>query len=377
MLHVHMDGIVFGKQKRGGISRVFQNLLVAFGRRRDLRVHLYLPREAPRLAWLPEAIQVVTHPRPVRWRPGRVFEAMNRRREARCVDRLWGQIDSGIFHSTYYSTYPSLHIPQVFSLQDMIYERFPECFPHERAARHVEDKTRCVHAAAAVVTPSRSAMEDAARVHDLNGKMTAVVPYTVEPLFHPDRPEEQRQAFRDRFTDGAPFVLFVGSRRAHKNFVGLLAAYARWPGGRSCRLLAVGGGEPRDYELSMVRCLGVNGRVHFCPDFADDELALAYSSARALVVPALCEGFGLPLLEGMASGTPVASSTGGSLPEVGRETAVYFDPQDIDQMTQALDEVAQVAPNSERVQDGIRRARERTWADVAEDYVKVYRLAMG
>jgi len=127
----------------------------------------------------------------------------------------------------------------------------------------------------------------------------------------------------------------------------------------------------------MVRCLGVNGRVHFCPDLSDDELALAYSSAHALVVPALYEGFGLPLLEGIASGTPVASSTGGSLPEVGRETAIYFDPQDIDQMTQALDEVTQVSPNSERVQEGIRRARERTWADVADDYVKVYQLVVG
>ena len=128
-----------------------------------------------------------------------------------------------------------------------------------------------------------------------------------------------------------------------------------------------------DDEQTMIRCLGLAGRVSFCPDLSEDQLPVAYSAAAAVVVPALYEGFGLPVLEAVACGTPVASSNGGSLPEAGGDTPFYFDPYDGDQIVAALDGAVETPRDSERIRCGIRRAAERTWDDVFDEYLEIYR----
>ena len=117
--------------------------------------------------------------------------------------------------------------------------------------------------------------------------------------------------------------------------------------------------------------------IFFCPYIDERGLVLAYNSADALIVPALYEGFGFPVLEAMACGTPVASSNGGSLPEVGGVTPVYFDPQDGDSIVGALDEVVQISRESARIKEGVLRASQRTWEQVVEEYCSVYRAVVG
>jgi glycosyltransferase involved in cell wall biosynthesis len=291
----------------------------------------------------------------------------------RAVDQMWGKIDYGVFHSSFYTTFSTLRVPQVLTVHDMIYEMFHECFSREKDRLHIEDKRRCANTASAVICPSQSTLRAAQKYYDFDGKITAVIPHAVDPIFYTNHEEDQLNAFRTKYTEGFPFILYVGDRWAHKNFIGLLTAYFRWKGKANFRLLAVGGGAPSHYELSAIRCLGVHNTVHFCPDADDTDLALAYKAASAVVVPALYEGFGFPVLEAMACGTPVASSLGGSLPEVGGETPVYFDSKSNDQLVDALDKVIRIPRHSERVQNGILRARERTWEKVVEEYVRVYR----
>jgi glycosyltransferase involved in cell wall biosynthesis len=255
----------------------------------------------------------------------------------------------------------------------MIYETYSECFSREKDHHHIKEKARCAEAASAIICPSKSAIGEAQKHYELDGKAMAVIPHAVDPVFLPKCQEDQLNTFRDKYTENHPFVMFVGSRLAHKNFIGLLAAYSRWKSKKKFHLLAIGGGAPSRYELSVVNCLGVSDLVHFCDDLDEEGLTIAYNSAKAVIVPSLSEGFGFPVLEAMACGTPVASSTGGSLPEVGGNIPFYFDPQNNDQLVDALEEVIQISIDLHRIQEGIHRARERTWEQVAEEYTQVYR----
>jgi glycosyltransferase involved in cell wall biosynthesis len=374
VIPLHADGVIFAARRNGGIRRVFASLLRALGERQDVAIRVYAPVGTILPPDLAESVEKIDYPQPACLRPERYFAGINARRETRAAESMWAGVSNGVFHSTYYSTSPALKIPQILTLQDTIYETLPECFSVDGASRHVEQKRRCVAAAAAVVFPSESGRNEASSLYPIEGKHTAVVRYAVEAVFQPRHDRAASESFARRHTQGHPFLLYVGDRWAHKNFAGLLAAFVTWKGSRDFHLLAVGGGDPTGQEVAALGELGADDRVHFASVLPEDELISAYNAAQAVVVPALKEGFGLPLLEALACGAPVASSRGGALTEIGGDAPVYFDPKDADDIATALESVVALDRASARVQEGVRRARLRTWADVAEEYLAVYRL---
>jgi glycosyltransferase involved in cell wall biosynthesis len=374
LIPLHVDGVIFAARRSGGIRRVFASLLRALGERQDVAICVYAPAGTVLPPELAKSVDKIDYPQPAPLRPQRYLARLNARREMRATERMWAAVSTGVFHSTYYSTSPALEVPQVLTVQDTIYETLPECFAVDRASRHVEQKRRCVAAAAAVVFSSESGRNEAMSLYPIAGKLTAVVRYAVESVFQPRPDRTAAEDFARRHTQGHPFLLYVGDRWAHKNFLGLLEAFVTWKGSRDFHLLAVGGGEPTDQERTALRELGADARVHFASVLPEDELISAYNATQAVVVPALKEGFGLPLLEALACGAPVASSRGGALTEIGGAAPVYFDPKSADDITTALESVVALDRASPRVQEGVRRARQRTWANVAEEYLAVYRL---
>ena len=115
-------------------------------------------------------------------------------------------------------------------------------------------------------------------------------------------------------------------------------------------------------------------RVHFTGYVTDRQLAACYRCCTAFVFPSLYEGFGLPALEAMAHGAPVASSNAGALPEVCGSAAVYFDPRSVESIVDAVDRIL-TDPNVRRhlTEAGPSRAREFSWRKAAEQTVEVYR----
>jgi glycosyltransferase involved in cell wall biosynthesis len=370
---VHMDGLIFALQPHGGITRCFTNLLDRLDRRDDVVVTLYLPRHLRNVPRFTGTVRVRAYPPTPRFRPGRMFSRLNEGLERLAVERMWGKIDRGVFHSTHYSTYKSLKIPQILTLHDMIYELFPDCFEPWRSQRHIDEKVMCANGADVIVCPSASSLRDAGKFYSLDGKVSKVIPWAVDPLFRKISDRDCSDRFREKHTAGHPYLLYVGARYAHKNFTGLVAAYSRWHGRKAYRLLAVGGGAATCGELSVIRGLGVNGRVDFVTSLDDEGLVAAYNAAEAFIMPSLYEGFGFPVLEAMACGTPVATSDGGSLSEIGGDVPRYFNPQDGAEIMAALDGAVQLARDSETIRRGIRLAHEWTWDEVAEEYVRVYK----
>jgi glycosyltransferase involved in cell wall biosynthesis len=189
----------------------------------------------------------------------------------------------------------------------------------------------------------------------------------------PDRLDTMR---RNLGVGTSPYVLFVGVIEPRKNLQGLIAAFelAKERHGIPHKLVVVGrkgwlsDGIYEKFETSRVR-----DDIVFPGFIADADLPTLYSAASALVMPSFYEGFGLPLLEAMACGTPVVSSSAASLPEVVGDAGPQIDPNDIDGLSEAL---AQVLLD-ERVRAvnrarGLERSAIFTWEAAAEKLLSVY-----
>jgi glycosyltransferase involved in cell wall biosynthesis len=163
----------------------------------------------------------------------------------------------------------------------------------------------------------------------------------------------------------SPYLLHVGRRSSHKNIPRLLQAFAASRSTRSTRLVFTGAADSE--TMRQVDALGLQARVSFSGSVGDGELAALYRGARALVFPSLLEGFGLPVVEAMACGTPVVTSNVASMAEVaGGGNALLVDPTDVDAIAAAIDLVVEDTQLRDRLAaHGLSRARAFTWTAVA------------
>ncbi len=178
-----------------------------------------------------------------------------------------------------------------------------------------------------------------------------------------------------------PYILYVGNLKPHKNVSTLLRAFAQL-----CEhqvipqdLLIIGDdarwGNSRREESAR---LGIAKRTHFVSSLPQDLLPQAYAAADLLVMPSTIEGFGLPVLEAMACGTPVACSRAASLPEVGGDAAVYFDPSSPEDLAAAIESIVNSPDAQRRLRlKGLERSKQFSWSDSARKHVEIYRNLLG
>lgn len=171
----------------------------------------------------------------------------------------------------------------------------------------------------------------------------------------------------DVWPHAKPYLLYVGNQKPHKNVEALVRSYARSRLSADVDLLLTG-------QLSASVAQAVHqeqlaGQVHALGTVADEDLPKLYRGASALVMPSLHEGFGLPVVEAMAAGTPVLSSNRTSLPEVGGDAVCYFEPDRLDSMVEALDRLSDSALMQQLRLAGPVRAAAFRWPDVAQRIV--------
>jgi len=205
------------------------------------------------------------------------------------------------------------------------------------------------------------------------GKVT-VVPHGVDArLFRPQEGPGDR-ALLEGLGIGGDYILFVGRLERGKNVSGLLGAYQRLPGPvrRHFSLVLAG---PDDNEAAAVRRLaaGIQGRVVFTGYLGHDRLPALYRHAAALVLPSIYEGFGLPVLEAMACGTPVVATRVSSLPEVIGEAGILVAPGDTADLTRALERLCtDAALRADLAARGLERAGGFSWEAAARRTLDVY-----
>jgi glycosyltransferase involved in cell wall biosynthesis len=233
-----------------------------------------------------------------------------------------------------------------------------------------------------VIAVSESGKRDILEHTRVDEERVTVVPNGVDlNKFRPQDPEESRSRVRRELGLSLPYLLYV-SRLEHpgKNHVRLIQAFARLKRDRSIPHQLVLAGPDWTRAEAIHEAVALSGVADdiWTPGFvAGDLLPSLYAAADLLVFPSLYEGFGLPILEAMACGTPVACSNISSMPEVGGEAAAYFDPIDIESMSEMIRRQLNDGQLRERRQTlGLERSRRFTWKRCAERTVSVLAQAV-
>ncbi|MFN8562478.1 MAG: glycosyltransferase family 1 protein [Anaerolineae bacterium] len=189
-------------------------------------------------------------------------------------------------------------------------------------------------------------------------------------------PADEIAAFRKANHLLERFWLFVGTLEPRKNLTTLIDAYAALP---EKPLLVIGGGKGWDYEpiFAAVERHGLGDSVRFAGFIPADDLPIWYNCAEAFVYPSVFEGFGMPVLEAMACGTPVIVSDASSLPEVAGDAGLCVPPNDVQAWTAALRRAWDDAAWRDQARArGLAQAARYTWAETARQTVESYRRAM-
>ncbi len=294
------------------------------------------------------------------------------------VRRALSRARADVFHAPHYVV--PLFPPRatVVTVHDLIHLKRPE---HATLPKRLYATTmlrRALRCARVVLTVSDAVRRDLAAFAPSHGGKVRVVPNGVDARFLvPPSPEEAARLRRARGLD-APYVLFLGNDKPHKNLGGLLAAFARLGAAGLPHRLVLAGGAPerRESRAAAAAAAGVAGRLVDLGVLPEEDVVPLLAGASALAMPSFLEGFGLPVLEAQAVGTPVACSDRGGLPEAGGDAALYASPDDPAAFAEALRRLLTDAELAARLSAlGKKRARALTWDAAAERVAAAWRDA--
>jgi glycosyltransferase involved in cell wall biosynthesis len=295
------------------------------------------------------------------------------------AELLMGNAD--VIHGPDFSLPPALHARRVVTVHDLAFLTHPECALPSLVTYLNRVVPRAIRAADRVIAVSQRTADDLIERLGVPREKMRVIHLGIAPAFSVRCDPEQLAAVCRSYALERPFVLAVSTIEPRKNYERLIASFAqatRAPGGPRMLVIVGRKGWLYDGVFAAVAMHGVADRVRFLDYLPDDELVALYQAAAAVAVPSLYEGFGIPVLEAMASGTPVVCSTGGSLPEIAGDAALLVDPEDVDGLASALVQlVTDEGSRSSLRERGLRRASGFTWDAAARAHVAVYHEAAG
>jgi glycosyltransferase involved in cell wall biosynthesis len=278
-----------------------------------------------------------------------------------------------LYHATEHLL-PRLPLPSVMTVHDLIFERYPQHHKFTNRAFLKVGMPLFVRAATRIITVSRHTAHDLISMYRAGEGKIAVIYNGVDSTFQPPSPE-QIVDVRRRYSPDRPYLLMVGTLEPRKNHRLALDALAQLKAIGYPHRLIVGGGRGWLFEpiSNAVESLGLMDDVSFVGHVAEADLPALYGAADAFLFPSEYEGFGLPLLEAMACGTPVVSSRASSLPELAGEAALLIDPRDAGALTSAIRHIIdqpEVALSLR--QRGLLQARKFSWKATACQTAQLY-----
>ena len=289
-------------------------------------------------------------------------------RGARAIEQQRAEIDwreePVVFHEPNFVT-PFLSDRLVVTVHDFSFIRYRELHPVERLEWLTEGLDRTIRGASRIIVPSEfTRTELLEMVPEQDPERVHVVGLGHAPEFRPRSAEACAKTLKDYDLAYGRYCLFVGNLEPRKNLVTLLAAYEHLPDSyrRAMPLVLVGAKGWRDADiLARVEALEVQGFVRRLGFVPSEDLPVLYSAAGQFVYPTIYEGFGLPVLEALASGVPVISTRAASIPEVLAAA-----------IRKLQDEPALAA---DMVEKGLQQARRFSWERCVSETLDVYRLA--
>ena len=287
-------------------------------------------------------------------------------REQIHVPWVLSRVKPDVFHAPHYVLPPAVRCRSVVTIHDCIHLMFPQYLPNRAAYAYAKASMwSAAHRSHRILTVSEASKRDILHFFNVPPDKITVVYNAIDERFRVAPPEEDIARVRERYQLQHRFVLYAGNIKPHKNLVRTIEAFAELRKGDfdDLKLLIIGDEISKLPALRRaVHTCKLHKHVRFLGYLPDETLAVLYRLAAVFVFPSLYEGFGLPPLEAMASGTPVVTSNVSSLPEVAGGAAVLVDPYSVDSI---VDGIRRVLTSPELANElrakGIARAREFSW----------------
>jgi glycosyltransferase involved in cell wall biosynthesis len=282
-----------------------------------------------------------------------------------------------LFHAPHYVLPPLVRCRSVVTIHDCIHLMFPQYLPNRLALTYARTSIRlAAKRATRVLTVSESSKRDILRFVDLPPEKIDVIYNAFDERFGVEPREEDVVRVKERYQLHDEFVLYAGNVKPHKNLERLITAFhlVRQRGLDHLKLVLIGDDISKYAALRRaVHRYQLHRYVRFLGYLPEETLAVMYRLSSVFVFPSLYEGFGLPPLEAMASGTPVVTSNVSSLPEVAGNAAILVDPYDPDALADAM---LRVLTDESLRQDlrrrGLERARQFSWEQSVGRIRRIY-----
>lgn len=314
-----------------------------------------LPPESEKVLWLETAVSPFSLPQ--QWQ----------------IPRQLKKFDITVYHSPYYLMPYRLPWPTVLTFYDLIPQKYPATVStRARLLFHLTTKL-AMRISRRIIAISQAARQDAIAAYHLPPNKITAVPLAPAPRFRP-QPAGEIERVQQKYSLPGKYVLYLGSNKPHKNLERLVQAWENVMRENSYTLIIAGtwdGRYPQAKELAEQKQIS---SIRFLGPVDDADLPALYSGAQLFIFPSLYEGFGLPVIEAMACGTAVTCANTASLPEVGGEAALYFDPLSIEEMAQQIRRLlTDTALREELAVKGLTQAQAFSWQKTAAATLQIYR----
>jgi glycosyltransferase involved in cell wall biosynthesis len=354
--------------RRAGIHQYISQVLRHLPREEDRSTYIIFTRQPDHFAHQPGITAVTSH-----WPT-----------EHRLVRIAWEQLvwpwlirryKVRLLHSMAFVIPVLSTCPAVVTIYDLSFMHYPEQFPFWQQRYLASQTRRTCGRARRIIAISESSREDIHRFFGVPLPKIDVVLPGVDDAYQP-LPRATIDAFRRQKGVGR-FILHVGTLQPRKNIPTLLAALAQLGSPEIKLVLAGGKGWLYDEIFAQVQALGLTDRVIFTGYVPDDELPLWYNAAELFVFPSLYEGFGMPVLEAMACGTPVVAANSASIPEAVGDAGFLFDPHNSAELAERITAVLNDPDLSATMkQKGLAHARSFSWTRAGIETAAAYRRAL-
>jgi glycosyltransferase involved in cell wall biosynthesis len=363
-------GIDARKLRDFGIGSYVRNLVQAIARRPDARAYRFRvyvrggDRDA--LPELPENFTVVEEES-----PGYSVAELTRFAWRLLRERL------DLYHATHYVIPPLARARAVVTIHDIIHVLYPQFLPNRAALLYARVMIRrALRRADRIITVSYNSKRDLVDYFGIPPARIDVIYNGVAAPFRTDIPRSERDRVATKYGLSRPYLLFLGGEKPHKNVRNVIRAFAEARRERALpHALVLAGPMPsnRSRVDALIDALELGTRVVRTGIVPDEDLPGLFAGADAFLYPTLYEGFGLPVIEAMACGVPVLTSSTSALQEIAGGYAYLVDPMDVDSIARGIVDLAtDSARRAEFAALGARRALEFSWDRAAEQTLRVY-----
>lgn len=274
--------------------------------------------------------------------------------------------------------------PTVITIHDLIPIKFPQHFPRGIRGELIwQIQKRLVKRANIFITDSSTSADDIHTILKIDKSRIHIIPLAADELFYTQKTTAELDKIRNNFSLPKDFVLYVGDVNWNKNIPNLIKACIQ----TDLHLVIVSRAfaqiDPNSYNpwqndlREAIKLMSNTKLARVLSNISDSELCGLYKAAKILILPSLYEGFGLPIVEGFASGCPVITSRRGSIEEVAGDAAFYIDPVDISSIKAGLIKLfSDLSLRQTLIARGKQRVKKFNWNKTAQSTVKAYQTAV-